>query len=501
MPTSIPDGTSRSLSPMTALEALTALHFGEGAAVALARLAPNGWQECGAILATDLAAKWSGIETHLASDSYFTISSTYLQPRRETSISAIGLPLWSRKAERLRWLNAVAVDLDHHAAHDFSVEPLLDAFHTELAEQQIPSPTFLSFSGRGLWALWQLTDHVNQGQPVRAFPDKRDLLSRINKALVAKFKNLGADRQATDPARVMRLPDSLNSKAAPDNARVRFFRISASVYTLPELASALGVHACKVSLPGEQKRKDAVRANAAVMRWRRPLEGFRALWTMRGRFMLGTRRPAIYVYAMLLRKNRATAKEILTECSRLAESVQPIVSEADVKHQIASSEKATRYNFSNAKLAEMLKITAEEKAALPQWFRPKTESKTSRIAERRDIIFRELQAATEPISTRRLVALLQEKHGLRVSQFTVQGDLRSVGERFSVLIGSEASLDKQKKSFTPKNTTKSTSLSYKQKKPITQGAQSEKNSPSLISKTNNSKRLNTKLWIQLGGTT
>jgi hypothetical protein len=41
------------LSPMTALEALTALHRGEGAAVAFARVAPNGWQECGAILTTE----------------------------------------------------------------------------------------------------------------------------------------------------------------------------------------------------------------------------------------------------------------------------------------------------------------------------------------------------------------------------------------------------------------------------------------------------------------
>jgi len=82
----------------------------------------------------------------------------------------------------------------------------------------------------------------------------------------------------------------------------------------------------------------------------------------------------------------------------------------------------------------MLKITAEERAALPQWFRPKTQKdNSSRIAERRDVILRELQAAGKLISTRRLVALLLEKHGLRVSQFTVMNDLHFLAERFPVL--------------------------------------------------------------------
>src|ERR1019366_8093150 len=125
------------LSPMNALEALTTLHHGEGAAVVLARLAPDGWQECGAILTTDLPAKWPSIEAHLTQDSYFSLASTYAQPRA-TKISPLGLPLWSRKKERLRWLNAVALDLDHHADPNFSVEPLLEAFSRELALQQLP---------------------------------------------------------------------------------------------------------------------------------------------------------------------------------------------------------------------------------------------------------------------------------------------------------------------------------------------------------------------------
>jgi len=143
----------------------------------------------------------------------------------------------------------------------------------------------------------------------------------------------------------------------------------------------------------------------------------------------------------------------------LAESLKPTVSDADVKHQIASGEKALKFNFSNAKLAAMLKITAEEQAALPQWFRPKTrKDKSSRIAERRDVILRELQAGG-PISTRRLVALLLEKHGLRVSQSTVMNDVRFLStEQFPVLMGSTPSVYKQQKLFTPGNSSENTPL-------------------------------------------
>ena len=114
------------LWPMTAIQVLTALHHGEGAAVALARMADR-WQECGAILAADLPAKWPSLAPEFARDSYFSLASTYEQ-KSTSRISELGLPLWSRKAERLRWLNAVVIDLDHHADKNFSAEALLERF-------------------------------------------------------------------------------------------------------------------------------------------------------------------------------------------------------------------------------------------------------------------------------------------------------------------------------------------------------------------------------------
>jgi hypothetical protein len=411
---------------MTPIQVITTLHFGEGATVAFAR--ENGlWQECGAIPVVDLPAKWPNIEAHLKRDSYFSLASTYEQ-KRTVNLSMLGLPKWSRKAECLRWINAIALDVDHHTDQDFSVEALLESFWRELESQNIPYPTFIVLSGRGLWALWQLRDHTNQGQPVPAFPDRRELAQRITRAVIEKLKSLGADRNASDVARVMRLPDSINSKAAPENSRVRFFRVSNTTFTLPELADVLGVRARKVSLPGETRPKNRAKQAAAEIRWRYPLEGFRSLWKMRGVFRKGTRRTAIYVYAVLLRKNRFTPQQVLTACLQLAGSLVPALTADHVRRAIASSEKALHYNFSNARLAEMLKITPQEQQALPGWFRPKAKAKSIQIAERRAIIASKLQAGGGRVSTRRLARLLKEKHGIRMSQSTVAREVRSLVE-------------------------------------------------------------------------
>ncbi len=428
----LPPQTVSLLSPMSGLEALTALHYGAGAAVAFARCGGDGWEECGACLATELSGLWPALKSHFLRDAYFTLASTYHQ-HWVTRISALGLPLWSRKTKQLRWLNVVALDLDRHQDSNFSVERLLESFWRELEAQAIPLPTFVVFSGRGIWALWQIVNDKNPSQPVPAFVHKCELAQRISHELVERFASLGADHNVTDSARVMRVPDSVNTKAAPENSRVRFFRASATTYTLPELAAALGVRAQKVSLPGERIAKDHAKANAAAMRWRHPLDGFRALWRMRGGFTKFTRRPAIYVYSLLLRKNRATPQQIVTSCMELAESFTPALSPVDVKRAVASSEKAIRYNVSNARLAAMLKITTEEQAALPRWFRPKVKRKSAQITARRALIAQELSSLGVRPSMRRLVRLLAEKHGVTVSRFTVAKDLRFMGGAIPLL--------------------------------------------------------------------
>src|SRR5439155_8935330 len=199
------------------------------------------WQDLGAIMGSELRTRWLAMAEHLAIDAYFSINSTYEQ-KRSTSISEItGLAIYSRKAERLRWLNAAVVDIDRHQDAQFRFDALLQDFIEELALNGLPAPNFVASSGRGLWVLWTLRDHKNLHTPVPAYPERRDIYQRVNRELVKKFATLGTDPNSVDPARVMRVPGSINNSATPENSLVQFFKWSDVIHTLPQLAGMLGL--------------------------------------------------------------------------------------------------------------------------------------------------------------------------------------------------------------------------------------------------------------------
>ncbi len=427
---SIPESFPCNLLPLSPIEAIESLHLGVGAAVTFHRKVhrykpDREWQDLGAIMLSELRTKWHLIEEHLRIDAYFSVSSTYEQKRFTRICKVTGLPVYSRKAERLRWLNCVLLDVDIYKVRDAcSFAETIEILARELACNDLPQPSFLCSSGRGIWGLWLLRDHSNP-TPVPAYPERLDIYERVNKALVKRLAHLGADPNAVDPSRVMRVPGSINTDAAPQNGRVQFFKWSNDFHTLPALADLLGVTSYKVRLPGENaKPKNEARVNAGLMRWRKPLEGFCRLWNMRGHFRKGTRRYAVWIYALLLRRNRTPEADILRQCLRLAESCRPALTRRDVQRCISSSSMAARKDFresiSNARIARMLKVTTHEQVQLPDWLKPKGEKKSVEIACRRAVIMHELQLAgrwssnrEKWIRTRDMAHLLADKHGIK----------------------------------------------------------------------------------------
>src|SRR5262249_11052077 len=119
----------------------------------------------------------------------------------------------------------------------------------------------------------------------------------------------------------------------------------------------------------EPQDKNAARRIGGLARWSVPLCGFRLLMKLRGKFSESVRHFAVYYFAVLLRKNRASESAIRRECDTLALLCSPALDDYEVRRCIESSKRA-RYPVSNSTLARDLKITLEEKAALPEWFRP-----------------------------------------------------------------------------------------------------------------------------------
>nr|WP_226830238.1 DNA-primase RepB domain-containing protein [Acidithiobacillus caldus] len=102
-----------------------------------------------------------------------------------------------RLVRLLRSLRACYVDLDGCT----DIEAVLDA----LSARQLPCPSFILLSGRGLHLYWLL-----EAVPAQALP----VWQRIQDALIAALVDLGADSAAKDCTRLLRLAGTRNSKNA-----------------------------------------------------------------------------------------------------------------------------------------------------------------------------------------------------------------------------------------------------------------------------------------------
>jgi hypothetical protein len=445
-------------APLDAVGVVKFLHWGEASVVTLHRKFHDKWQDLGGIQLHEAHEHLPRMAEYLRFDSYFSINSTGLGCGGVKKSEVTGLPRCSRAQERLRWLNALYVDFDF--AHDDNrpeYQSFLERFHKAREKNRIPAPSLIALSGRGFWALWPLVSFTDRRTPVPAFPDKIDLYRRINQALVRCFRDLGADASSTDAARVMRVPNSINTKAHPSCSQVQFYRVCDELHTLPEIADFLGVGTLKLKLAGlhGNNTKDEAKVRAALARWRKPLLGFLALWKLRGHFVKGVRRNAVYIYALLLRRNRVS-DDIPEACRKLAASCRPQLGEADIRDCISSSATAARAGFEfsirNAKIIQMLRISPEEQAQLADWFTPAPRPRSDRIAARHAVIVMELRQAgcfTRDRNlwtpTREMSRMLASKHGLPISHVTLTKDYRAIHTR--TFAGSDFTYDEEPGKF------------------------------------------------------
>jgi hypothetical protein len=114
----------------------------------------------------------------------------------------------SRKVVHLLRIRLLFADLDTYKmswSSGRTPEQLAESILYCCAEDGIPEPSLLIFSGRGIQAKWLL----EQPLPRQALPRWQ----ACEKYLVAKLADLGADSAATDAARVLRVPGTYNRKS------------------------------------------------------------------------------------------------------------------------------------------------------------------------------------------------------------------------------------------------------------------------------------------------
>ena len=107
-----------------------------------------------------------------------------------------------RRIECIKELNALFIDLDTYKT-DFTKEQILINLNENHFKQSIPIPNFIIDSGRGLYLIWLI-----KKVPSMALP----LWKAVEEYFYKTLKEFGADRQALDATRILRVPGSFNSK-------------------------------------------------------------------------------------------------------------------------------------------------------------------------------------------------------------------------------------------------------------------------------------------------
>ena len=120
--------------------------------------------------------------------------------KKDTFISINTSYNGKRLVSNTRQLRALYIDLDHR---EYSFHELFYAMWDLVLDKKIPEPTMVVASGRGAHIYWRI-EHA----PFQALATWQEL----EDYLCYQLKNLGADKKATDAARVLRLPDTLNSR-------------------------------------------------------------------------------------------------------------------------------------------------------------------------------------------------------------------------------------------------------------------------------------------------
>lgn len=130
--------------------------------------------------------------------------------------------LKERTVERLKRLNALYVDIDCYKL-GLQKESVLYELEQNYFESEIPSPTFVVDSGRGLYLIWKLRNEDRNALP---------RWTKVQNHLIEKLKCFGADPACKDSARVLRIPFSANSKSGTS---VKILRFNDLTYTIAEI--------------------------------------------------------------------------------------------------------------------------------------------------------------------------------------------------------------------------------------------------------------------------
>jgi hypothetical protein len=378
---------------------LQLLHGRHSSNIALAMKADR-WEELGAMPRAAALAKLE----ELGQEPDLYVSQAGFSGSRRTVSQASSLP-------------CLFVDLDTYAVGITFDDPYKVLEAIEQAAPRLPPPNEIISSGRGWYARWLLAEPATGADLAR--------WQMAEDALVSALGDIGADRNARDAARVLRIVGSINSKNGATVAG--YARPAAKMYSLRELEAALAPYLAPAVTPGGPEPQELATASrpprrrplAESQRLRSPrlaqdrIHDLRRLAELRGGRLTEHRKRFMFALAVSLCWYCFTASDVARELDAFSDeffadarlyrgrsistALQRMV---DAKRGRGKSGRChgkvaedPRYRLTNSRLIAMLGITHEEQRQLRTIISPAERSRR-RAERRREAGMVEYQART-----------------------------------------------------------------------------------------------------------
>lgn len=260
-----------------------------------------------------------------------------------------------RDQEHVRRLKFLYMDLDTYNT-DFTNTQILMNLQENYFGQTIPNPSYVISSGRGMYLLWSINEHVN------ALPRWK----KVQRYLYEQLQEFGADSHITeDYARLFRIVGSRNSKS---NSKVEIISSSAEKYTLYEIMEEYGI-------TGQKVKKDKKAEGRFI-----PFDKANRLYTSRIQDLRNLllnyrdkedsgRENILFLYRYYQLCLHQNLKGALASTLKLnAKLIHPL-SEKEVIRATKSAEEyflqGEKFKITSSGMIDFLSLTAEEIAAMP----------------------------------------------------------------------------------------------------------------------------------------
>ncbi len=446
-------------TPSTASEFYRLLHRGHDAKILLSH-SGNEWDDLGAIRVSEIDNQAEQLAPMLKSgDLYGTVNSFDLAHKTRRKKPFKFLPA-VRGKNHLKWLNAVWSDVDYYAVGLTRTEAR-QAITDAIVAGEIPQPSAIVHSGRGLYLFWFLHDPDAPNLPPLATPTRREQQEAINRAIVERFTHIGADRKSIDSQRVLRWIGAANSKATGEDAEVThhlFHEEEGKVpsYSFEELEAHFlprqtasetpklapgkrGKAWCKKTAPPRRKLPQNAAGRDALGAYR--AEAIELIEADLKGWKKGTRRNRMRFYGYCLRAAGLPFEDILAKVSAMAaRCVPPYPSDRRdetpykiVNHVFNFTEKPLK--LEDKTLIEVYDVTPEmarrlELPGIIPIVRQEREAneKSNRVQVKAQIKAKRIEAilthhAAHPYDSDREIFAALKAHGVEASLATVQRDI------------------------------------------------------------------------------